>query len=313
VQHPDAAGHVRESILPMYMPVRECRSEFVQVRQLRYHARVWDPVSPAEAGAAPPTMFLVHGWMDVSASFQFMVDHLGPQWRVVAPDWRGYGLTGWAGDSYWFPDYMADLDILLDHFSPGQPVKLVGHSMGGNVSMLYAGVRPARVARLVNLEGVGMRQLSGDLAPARYGQWLDELRAGPRLLDYDSRDQVAARLMKNNPRLSAAFADYLSHHWSSQSADGRWQLRGDPAHKLINPDIYRVDEVVACWRQISADVLLVMSEHMGSWHEFTKLPEYAERLKAVASLKRHTVMGAGHMMHHDQPAAVAALIEGFLS
>ena len=48
-----------------------------------------------------------------------------------------------------------------------------------------------------------MRQLSGDLAPQRYGQWLDELRAGPRLLDYATRDQVAQRLMKNNPRLAA--------------------------------------------------------------------------------------------------------------
>jgi pimeloyl-ACP methyl ester carboxylesterase len=55
-----------------------------------------------------------------------------------------------------FADYLADLDQLLDHYAPGEAVDLVGHSMGGNVAMMYAGVRPARIRRLVNLEGFGM-------------------------------------------------------------------------------------------------------------------------------------------------------------
>ncbi len=59
-------------------------------------------------------------------------------------------------DHYVFADYLADLDMLLDHYAPGQAVDLVGHSMGGNVAMMYAGVRPERIRRLVNLEGFGM-------------------------------------------------------------------------------------------------------------------------------------------------------------
>jgi pimeloyl-ACP methyl ester carboxylesterase len=46
-----------------------------------------------------------------------------------------------------FADYLADLDMLLDHYAPGQAVDLVGHSMGGNVAMMYAGVRPERIRR----------------------------------------------------------------------------------------------------------------------------------------------------------------------
>jgi len=74
---------------------------------------------------------MLHGWMDVSASFQFVVDALRRSWRVLAPDWRGYGLTDRAqADCYWFPDYLADLDQLLDALLPDEPVALVGHSMG---------------------------------------------------------------------------------------------------------------------------------------------------------------------------------------
>ena len=59
---------------------------------------------------------------------------------MLAPDWRGFGRSAAPGvDSYWFPDYVADLDALLDRISPDAPVDLVGHSMGGNVVMSYAG------------------------------------------------------------------------------------------------------------------------------------------------------------------------------
>ena len=113
------------------------------------------------ASADRPTLVMLHGWMDVGASFQFVVDALagidGFERAIAAPDWRGFGLTeGPPVDSYWFPDYLGDLDALLDALSPHIPVDLAGHSMGGNAAMIYAGVRPQRVRRLVNLEGFGM-------------------------------------------------------------------------------------------------------------------------------------------------------------
>ena len=100
-------------------------------------------------------MLLLHGWMDTGASFQFVVDCMADDSSCVALDWRGFGRTDWEPNGYWFPNYLADLDALLDILSPNQPTHLVGHSMGGNVASLYAGVRPERVARLVNIEGSG--------------------------------------------------------------------------------------------------------------------------------------------------------------
>ncbi len=293
-----------------YAPSRTSRSEFVSVRGLRYHVRIWEPA----AGVAPRgTLFMLHGWMDVAASFQFLVDRLDPGWRVLAPDWRGYGLTEWAhADCYWFPDYLADLDVLLARLSPDRPADLVAHSLGGNVAMLYAGIRPERVGRLVNLEGVGMRETTPDMAPGRYAQWLDELATAPRLRDYATLDEVALRLRANNPRLSAEFAEFLAPYWAQRNEHGRWALLGDPAHKLVNPVLYRLDEVLATWRRITAPVLFVVSEHLSDWHKFVRTDAFRERIAVVPRLRWADVPGAGHMMHHDRPQTVAALIEEFM-
>ena len=124
-------------------------SEFLTLRGRRIHVRLWGAVDA-------PRLFLLHGWQDFSASFQFLVDGLAREWRCIAPDWRGFGQSQWNNDCYWFPDYLADLDALLDHYSPHEPARIVGHSMGGNAACVYAGVRPARVVRLVTLEGFGL-------------------------------------------------------------------------------------------------------------------------------------------------------------
>ena len=290
-----------------YHPIRASRSEFLSVRGLRYHVRFWEPV-PGIPSAG--TMLMLHGWMDVSASFQFLVDALKGNWRVISPDWRGYGQTDWpGGDCYWFPDYLGDLDALADELFPGEPINLVGHSMGGNVATLFSGIRPHRVRKLVNLEGVGMPATRAEQAPERYARWLDEIRRGSRMRDYACREDVAQRLMQNNPRLGAGQARFLAEHWSRPTADGRFELAGDPTHKVVNANLYNVEEVLACWRQVRADVLLVFAHHAERWQRFISSPAYQRRLLTFRSLVTRTVDDAGHMMHHDQPAKIAQMIE----
>src|SRR5881396_1630908 len=168
VDHSRSAWRIRR-LLSSRASMKPSESVYVPVRGLRYHCRCW-------GDARAPKLFMLHGWMDVSASFQFVVDALRGDWRVIAPDWRGFGLSEWAkSDSYWFPDYFADLDRLLAHFQPDSPAMLAGHSMGGNVAAMYAGIRPERVAKLVNLEGLGLTGTRAEKAPERYARWLAEL------------------------------------------------------------------------------------------------------------------------------------------
>ena len=304
----------------MYQELQPARSEFVPIRQLNYHVRLWGP-----ATSDLPPLVLVHGWMDVSASYQFVVDAFSQAFaqgrRIIAPDWRGFGLTAppVPTDHYFFPDYLADLDQLLDHYAPGTPVDLVGHSMGGNVVMFYAGARPARVRRLVNLEGFGMPASKPTKAPQRYAEWMDELKALQRgemaLKTYDSADGVARRLMKTNPRLPQDKAQWLARHWARPNAQGQWEILGDAAHKITNAMLFRLEEALALYAAITAPTLSIEAsdDSLGLWWKgrYT-LEEYHQRLQSVPDCRIARVEDAGHMLHHDQPQAVAALIEGFL-
>ncbi len=300
----------------MYTARLPAKSVFVPIRGLNYHLLEW---GQPQAGQAP--LFMVHGWMDVADSFQFVVDALKASRHILAPDWRGYGLTD-AGstDNFWFPDYMADLDALLDHFAGDQPVDLLGHSMGGNVAMMYAGVRPERVRQLVNLEGFGMAPTRPAQAPKRYAQWLDELRQYRRgelgLKPYDSVEAVAERLRKNNPRLDVDKAAWLAQRWARRNAQGQWVIQGHPAHKIINANLYRVDEMQEVFARITAPTLCVVAsdDSLAQWWKGSyTLEMFQERMKAVPQLTHARVEDAGHMLHHDQPQAVADLVEGFLN
>ncbi|NMM37884.1 MAG: alpha/beta hydrolase [Glaciimonas sp.] len=290
--------------------IKKSCSEFITLRGLQYHVRHW-------GNDDAPKLFMLHGWMDVSASFQFVVDRLRQEWHVIAPDWRGFGLTRAPGaDCYWFPDYVADLDALLDHYAPAQAVNLLGHSMGGNVAGIYAGVRPQHVGKLINLEGFGMPVTLAQQAPGRYAQWLDELRQKPALRTYPSQAAVAARLQKTNPRLSNARAAFLSEHWAIENNHGTWEILGDPAHKLTSPLLYQVEEVMACWQAIAAPVLWVEASDTDVWKWMGPKSEARIEIdRRIAFIRNVTIAiidDAGHMLHHDQPEVLARLVEDFL-
>jgi pimeloyl-ACP methyl ester carboxylesterase len=300
----------------MYQVKRISHSEFVPIRKLQYHVRVWGEPAPDKT-----PLVMLHGWMDVAASYQFVVDALSRDHYVIAPDWRGYGeTTSGDVDSFWFPDYLADLDFLLDHYAPGAQVNLVGHSMGGNVVMLYAGVRPERIRRVVNLEGFGMPATTPDDAPGRLAQWMDELKKLHRgdldLKAYPTAAGVARRLMKTNPRLTQDKADWLAQHWAHENDQGQWCILGQPAHKVTNAQLYRVEEVLAIYRCINMPVLAVEAANnsLDQWHKgkFT-MAQYHERMKSVPDVEIVSIEDAGHMMHHDQPQVLAALIERFMA
>lgn len=296
-----------------YLPRRAATSRFVPLRGLQYHLTLWG--EPADGGAPP--LWMLHGFMDVGLSFQFVVDAMAAGRCVIAPDWRGFGRTRVPGhtDAYWFPDYLADLEGLLEAVTPGRAVDLLGHSMGGNVAMAYAGVRPTRVRRLINLEGFGLPDLPPGKAPARMAQWLDELREPQRLKPYPSQAAVAERMRRNNPRLAPDHALWLAGHWAEQRDDGQWHLRADAAHRRVNPVAYRAAEAVAMWSAIRAPLLWVQGSHTrvdDHWQGRYSLAEFEARLAHVPSVQRVLLPDAGHMLHHDQPQALATHIDEFL-
>jgi pimeloyl-ACP methyl ester carboxylesterase len=291
-----------------YQPLRPAQSQIHTLRGLRQHALHWP-------GSGRPLM-LLHGWMDLAASFQFLVDALNTERPIWALDWRGFGQSQASGaDAYWFADYLGDLQAWLDRISPDAPVDLLGHSMGGNVAMLYAGVRPQRVHRLINLEGYGLPDSPPEQAPERMARWLDELREPARLSPYADLAGVAARLRKTNPRLAPERAAWLATQWSRPAAAGGRELCADPVHKRSHAVLYRRAEALACWARIQAPVLFVegaddsLAAYFGSRYPRSDL---LERLAVVPQLRHERLGDCGHMLHHDRPEAVAALVGEFL-
>jgi pimeloyl-ACP methyl ester carboxylesterase len=258
-------------------------------------------------------VLLLHGWQDTGDTFQFVVDALKRDWPLIALDWRGFGQNDWAADGYWFPDYLADLDALLDQVSAGRPAHLVGHSMGGNVASLYAGLRPERVRRIVNLEGVGLPRTAPDQAPARLRTWLDQVKRVPLLKDYASFEQLAAIILSRYPRIDPARANFIAHAWGRLESDRRVHLLGDARHRWVNPVLYKREDAEACWREIRAPMLLLLGEESGYLARLGADGSESALRSMISRLEVARIPGAGHMLHIERPELIAPLIESFLS
>jgi pimeloyl-ACP methyl ester carboxylesterase len=276
----------------------------IELRGLSHQVTTWgDP-------RAEP-VFLLHGWGDCGETFQFLIDALDIERYWIAPDWRGFGASQWVGPSYWFPDYLADLEALLAHYSPHQAATLIGHSMGGNIASLYAGIRPEAVGRLVNLEGVGLPPADPRSAPDRYRRWLDQLQTPPAFSIYPSIDAFAAVLSRRNPRLPAERAFYVATRWL-RPCEGGYTLAWDPAHKRVNPVLYSREAAEACWRAATAPTLLVLGGCSDMLRELGPDGEPGTYATRYPQWSIAVMPNAGHMMHHEEPDALAELIGPFL-
>ena len=288
-----------------YLPRRPAQITAVRVRDLQFAVYRWP-------GTDPDATWLLHGWGDTAATWQFLVDAAPPERSFIAFDQRGFGDTQWPADGYWFADYLADLEALLDRFAPNAAVDLVGHSMGGNVAMLYAGARPQRVRRLASLEGFGLPATTPEQAPGRYAQWLDEIKDGHMFASYERIEQFAQVLARRNPRVPAERIDFIARAWSRVRADGKVELRADPRHKRVNPVLYQREQARACWRAIEAPVLLVIGTASALASRMQDVLEPAALHADLRRLRIMTLEGMGHMLHHEQPETIAALLEDFL-
>ncbi len=287
-------------------------SVFLEIRGLRQHIRLWgDTQQPKQV------VWLLHGWLDTSASFMRLVGFLPKDWLICAPDWRGYGLSAWqpvAQDTYWFADYLADFDqILKNRFFENLPTPhaLIGHSMGGNIAAFYAGIFPDQIGKLAVLDSLNLPDMPPDQAPNRWREWFKNvdsnvshaLNQTSEEKNYGTFEDLAQRIKRYHPRVDVEQALEIAYGWGVWDDDKQFvTLRADPRHRQRGPIAYRHAEAIALWQQVRAEVLFLdASEGMLRQNE----TERETRRGFFAHATRHVMPECGHMLHFDQPEATA--------
>lgn len=261
-------------------------------------------------------LILLHGLMDTGASFDSLVsalEHRHPdRYRYLAPDWRGHGESEAIHASYWFPDYLRDLDALRMALVGGDtPVSLIAHSMGGQVASLFAGARPKHVRHLIALDSLNVPDSDPADVPKRYRRWLDAHIEAPSARVYDDLDTAVARIGKRYPELAAEQIDRLARQWTAPQADGGRRLRVDPWHRVPLPYGFRASEAKALWAEVEAPVLCIDGGDSPA-RFFTDAEEMQARRACFATSEHVVIEGCGHMLHLQQPDAVAAVIQSFI-
>lgn len=288
--------------------MKASRSEYLELNGLRHHVRRW---------GAPdaPTLLLLHGWMDISATFQFVVDQLSREWNILAPDWSGFGLSDWNPSGYSLLQYVHDLDCLLDHYSPHASVPIVAHSMGANVTNIFAAARPHRVSHFINIEGYAPVPgfFKGSLGHT-VERWLDHLRKPRDSRPYADFGQLATRLQQSNKRLSPERANFLAEHLGQRRDDGQVYIAADPMVHFFGPISLHRKQLIELWRDMPMPVLCVRGgqSFVSKAFEDEQL-DLQERLAALRNGREVLLENGSHNLHHEHPATVAQLIEDFLS
>jgi len=281
-------------------------SSYVSQR-LRLHYVDWGNVG------APP-LVLVHGGRDHARSWDWVARELRRDFHVIAPDLRGHGDSSWAlGGHYTLAEFTLDLAQLIDLLDVPK-VALVGHSLGGAVSIQYAAVFPERVAKLVAIEGLGPPpQIVGRLAsrPAweRIAEWIEQVRdfSARQPRRYESIEAAAARMEAENAFLSPEQAQHLTLHGVNRNEDGTFSWKFDNYVRIFYPQRYDAGETRELWGRIVCPTLLVHGTE--SW---AGNPASDGRADVFSDVRVANIEGAAHWVHHDRFDAFVRVVRAFL-
>ena len=179
---------------------------------------------------APP-LLLIHGNRDHAHNWDWTAARLQDRYHIIAPDLRGHGDSQWSAGSMYAPaEFVYDIAQLV-HQQQLAPLRVVAHSLGGNVALRYAGTYPEDVERLVVIEGgaASCPRHQRPAAPERMRAWIETQRslAARQPRRYATLDDAYRRMLEANPHLSAEQARHLTIHGANQNEDGTYTWKFD--------------------------------------------------------------------------------------
>ncbi len=261
-------------------------------------------------------MILIHGGRDHCRNWDWVAERFRDDYHIIAPDLRGHGDSQWMlGGSYNQIDYVYDIAQLL-HQKKMTPVTIVGHSLGGSISLLYTALHPDNVVKLVSIEGMGpppamMEDRLNKPMAERLHIWMDDLRelSGRLVRRYNSLEEAYERMQTENPHLSEEQARHLTIHGSNQNEDGSFSWKFDNYVRSFPPTGVPIEETWAMFENITCPTLLVRG--LESW---ASDPIADGRTKNFSCpLEVEAFENAGHWVHHDQLEGFVSRMKDFLS
>jgi pimeloyl-ACP methyl ester carboxylesterase len=257
---------------------------------------------------------LVHGGRDHARSWDWTAEALSEDYHVIAMDHRGHGNSDWVSDgNYSAGDMVYDLAQLIHQLGVG-PVRMVSHSMGGNVALRYTGMFPETVTKLVAIEGLGpspewKEKQRAVPYPERVAEWIEKKRkaAGRSPRKYESIEAAFARMIEENSYLTEEQARHLTIHGVNRNEDGTYSWKFDPHLNVWGVEDVADDFIEATWGAITCPTLLLYGAD--SW---ASNPAKDGRIKHFNNAEVIEFEQAGHWLHHDQFDKFIAVLRGFL-
>jgi pimeloyl-ACP methyl ester carboxylesterase len=280
----------------------EPADRFYESHGLRLHYVDW-------GNASAPPLVLIHGGLDHCRSWDAIARELQPHFHIMAPDLRGHGDSEWAkGSSYSLVDHVYDLTRLM-HVAGVQDATIVGHSLGGMISLAYCGTYPERVSQLAVLDGAFLSNSQAAPIAEQMLRWINQLdRIGDHQEStFGTIEEAAKRLSARNKRLTAAQALHLARHGVRKSDDGLYRWKFDHYQRARAPYRLSSEDYAALWSRITCPTLLMWGDE-----SFLPDPEAAGLLAHFNGAELEKIAGAGHWLHHDRLDEVLASLRRFL-
>lgn len=268
--------------------------ELVELRGLRFHYRDWPSTGP---GARD--LVLLHGLSGHARSWDHFAAHMTDRYRVIALDQRGHGESGWASaDAYAIGDMADDLAAFVAALGL-KDFTLLGLSMGGMVTIDYAGRRPAELSAAVIV----------DIGPEIVASGVQRIQTGMRAKDvFASKDEAFAAARAANSAPPEGHHRQRSDANLMRTEDGRWTFRFDRAFRS---GALRPRDVEAAWRSCAR--IAVPTLVMRGADSDILAPEVAERMvQVIPAAQRVEVPAAGHAIPLDNPEGFLAAARGWL-
>ena len=258
--------------------------------------------------SAPP-LLLIHGGLDHGRNWDAVARGLRDDYHVMAFDLRGHGESEWAkASSYPLPDFVVDVDAFLRQQNI-ERTRIIGHSMGGAISLLLAGVYPSRVERLVAIEGLRIFSRPTNPLHEMMAHWIKQIHEQserpPRRLK--SFDEALARFKQAHPTRTDEQARHLTRFGLRTNDDGTFSWKYDSGIRLRSPYRLSFEQSAELWGRIECPTLLIGGSASGRPN-----PAGNGWVDHFRNATVHNFDGAGHWVHHDRPDEVIAMSREFL-